>query len=89
MENFIYPPLGPPSKQPRKTLFSPKTQQRGSARISTSLINGKSLDIGSNIRELEEFGVELFESKNVSIQAGDVIIAAKPFVYVLSTRYDF
>jgi hypothetical protein len=88
MENLLYPPLGPPIKQPRETLFSPQITRRGCAKVSISLPNERSENDAKNLQELKEFHVQDVDNKNVPILAGDVIIAAKPFVYVLSTRYE-
>ena len=83
MSNNIYPPLGPPPKQPRNSKFTPKIDRKGHGEIDPNLANIPTTT--RNIDILKKFGVDEMADMEVSVKTGDVLIAAQPFVCVLST----
>jgi SET and MYND domain-containing protein len=78
-----FAPLDPPPKQPRRSKFLPKNGRHGRAKIDLNLRNAPTTV--KNVDKLNEFGVTSLTDSNVSVKAGDVLIAAQPFVHVLST----
>lgn len=77
----VYGRLGPPPQQPRKTKFHPK---RGKFGQGTNVFRERPED-----DELEISNVNLLQKNNLitpkSVKKGDIILAARPFVHVLTT----
>ena len=83
MSNKFYAPLGPPPKQPRRLRFEPANGRRGRGEVDPELQNSPTKL--RNVDLLADVGVENVDSSKVAVKAGDILIAATPFVFVLST----
>ena len=84
---FQYLSLGQPPRQPRSTVFEPKNWRRkpvklGRAEIVTPMGSDSEKPLNEEI--LEVYDVSMASERLV--KAGEVIIAAKPFVKVPCTR---
>ena len=84
MANYKYIQLGPPPKQPRTSKFCPKAGKKG-LKIGTAQV--VEVKFNSNPRNLELLQKHnaLERVEGSSIKAGEVIIAAKPFVLCPTT----
>jgi len=80
MSTKFYAPLGPPPKQPRRLTFVPKNGRQGRGKVDTNLEN-----CSTKIRNLDVLDKLGVDNSKTSVKAGDVLIAAKPFVHVLTT----
>ena len=82
-DSSSYAPLAPPPKQPRLSTFVPKLGRRGQGKVDKTLDNVPTRIM--NMEKLNEFGVTSLNDPSQPVKGGDVLIAAQPFVYVLST----
>ena len=87
IEPFRYLALGQPPRQPRSTVFEPKNWRRKPVKLGRAEIVspcGAKPEIPLNEDILELYDVSMASERPV--KAGEVIIAAKPFVKVPCTR---
>ena len=89
MNTYKFIQLGPPPKQPRTSQFCPLSRKNGKKLLGKAeVVSMTKCDQNpNNIDILEQYGVLKREPRS-SIKAGEVIIAAKPFVIVAATGSD-
>ena len=80
MSNKFYGPLGPPPKQPRRLTFVPENGRKGRGKVDRTNLENLPKKIRNN-----DLLTKLVDSEQASVKSGDVLIAAKPFVSVLTT----
>ena len=85
MANYKYIQLGPPPKQPRTCQFRPKARKNG-LKIGTAQVVEVKCDSNPRNLELLQKHNALERIQGSSIKAGEVIIAAKPFIFCPITR---
>ena len=93
-DNFKYVYVGQPPNQPRKSNFVPKRGKVGTASIVDIECLESGRLIAGNLETLKKYDIkdssstEKEEEEESSIlKAGQVVIAAKPFVFAPSTGY--
>ena len=87
-ENYKYIAIGPPPKQPRTSIFDPKPRRKNVRKVGTAKVVPVDCEMSpNNIENLKKHNA-LKRSQGSYVKAGDVIIAAQPFVFVPATGFD-
>ena len=84
MANYKYIQLGPPPKQSRSSQFCPRARKKG-LKIGTAQVVEVKCDSNPRNLDLLQKHNALERVQGSSIKAGEVIIAAKPFVLCPTT----
>ena len=92
-DNFKYIYVGQPPNQPRKSNFVPKGGKVGTASVVDIECLESGRLIAGNLETLKKYDIK--DSSNTTekeeessiLKAGQVVIAAKPFVFAPSTGY--
>ena len=85
-KNFRYIYLGEPPNQPRKSNFVPKRGKVGLATVVDIDCLESDRLIAGNLETLKKYDIkDSSDLEEFSIKAGQVIIAAEPFVYAPAT----
>ena len=92
-DNFKYIYVGQPPNQPRKSNFVPRGGKVGTASIVDIECLESGRLIAGNLETLKKYDIkdssstEKEEEESSIIKAGQVVIAAKPFVFAPATGY--
>ena len=92
-DNFKYIYVGQPPNQPRKSNFVPRGGKVGTASVVDIECLESGRLIAGNLETLKKYDIkdssstEKEEEESSIIKAGQVVIAAKPFVFAPATGY--